>query len=190
MNQRQDKGLTHFAMHHADIQAEVGWLDQLIDEMAVVQADVLSVVVPIKDEKGLTSTGLQDPKTCKIRRLTMREIFTLPKTFNAKDCSQLGDTDNRQLTTDNYLMVNTGLWICDFTKPWVEEAFFEIRDKIIQLPDGRFAANVLPEDWNFSGWCANQGLKVFATRRVKSHHYGRARFSNTHAWGDWPTDCP
>jgi hypothetical protein len=98
LNQRQDKGLTHFAMHHADIQAEVGWLDQLIDEMAAVQADVLSVVVPIKDEKGLTSTGLQDPKTCKIRRLTMREIFTLPKTFTAKDCTPLGDTDNRQLT--------------------------------------------------------------------------------------------
>src|ERR1700722_2018308 len=52
LNQRRDKSLTHFAMHHADIQAEVGWLDQLIDEMAAVQADVLSVVVPIKDEKG------------------------------------------------------------------------------------------------------------------------------------------
>ena len=26
------------------------------------------------------------------------------------------------------LMINTGLWLCDFTKPWVEQAYFEIRD--------------------------------------------------------------
>ena len=62
LNQRRDKGLTHFAMHHADVGAEPGWIDILLEEMAKVGADVIATVIPIKDNRGLTSTGIQDPE--------------------------------------------------------------------------------------------------------------------------------
>jgi hypothetical protein len=62
LNERHDKGLTHFAMHHADIQAPAGWIDTLLAQQERVGADVLSVVVPIKDGRGLTSTGVRDPQ--------------------------------------------------------------------------------------------------------------------------------
>src|SRR5271169_2349317 len=58
LNQREKLGLTHFAMHHADVAAPSGWLDTLVDEMHRVGADVLSCVIALKDARGLTSTAL------------------------------------------------------------------------------------------------------------------------------------
>ncbi len=52
-----------------------------------VGADVIATVVPIKDNRGLTSTGLQDPDTLQIRRLTMTEVFRLPVTFSRRHCT-------------------------------------------------------------------------------------------------------
>jgi hypothetical protein len=177
LNQRGIFGLTHFAMHHADIQAPPFWLDVLLAEMSRVQADLLSVVVPIKDQRGLTSTGSRHPVHGNIRRFTMKEIYDLPETFS------IADTDN----PDHWLMVNTGLWVCDFTKPWVTNVVFSILDSIVH-EDGRFQARTLPEDWNFSGWCARQELRVFATRKVPVLHHGRSSYSNERVWGEWHTD--
>ena len=39
------------------------WLDKLIGEMTRTRCDILSVVLPIKDGKGLTSTGYMDKET-------------------------------------------------------------------------------------------------------------------------------
>jgi hypothetical protein len=178
LNQRQALGLTHFAMHHADIGAEPGWLDTLIDEQQRVGADVISAVVPIKDGRGVTSTGLQHQDSLEIKRLTLKEVHKLPATFAAHHTN----------VAEHRLVVNTGLWICDFTSPWVEEACFEVRDRIVKGEDGLFRANVLSEDWNFSGWCGRRGLKVFATTAVMVGHFGRSRFGNETPWGEWDHD--
>jgi len=185
LNQRKERGITHFAMHHSDVQAEIGWLDKLIAEMTRTRCDVLSVVLPIKDEKGLTSTGFMDKESGMITRLTMKQVYGnhLPRTFDKYRLRNHGHAPR-----DATLMVNTGLFLVDFTKPWVEEAHFEIRDRIVKTPEGRFIANVLPEDWNFSVWCNEKGLDVRATTVVKATHHGRAGFANDHAWGDWETD--
>jgi hypothetical protein len=177
LNERQDKCLTHFAMHHADIAAPAGWLDVLLEEMERVGADVISCIVPIKDARGLTSTGLQDPETGEITRFTMKQVLQLPETF---DAAGLGSV--------HHLMVNTGLWVCDFGEAWVEQVCFEIRDRITRGTAGRYIANALPEDWNFSAWCARQGLKVFATRKVPVSHHGTAVFKNDSGWGEWHSD--
>jgi hypothetical protein len=177
LNER-DKGLTHFAMHHADIQAPPYWVDTLLEEQERVGADVLSVVIPIKDARGLTSTGTRDPDSGNITRLTMKEACALPETFSILDTTR----------PEHWLMINTGLWICDFTKPWVEEVCFSILDATKKREDGTFTAHALPEDWNFSGHCARKGLKVFATTKVKVSHHGRAGFTNDRPWGDWETD--
>jgi hypothetical protein len=178
LNQRRERGLTHFAMHHADLAAPAGWLDTLIDEMQWSGADVLSVVVPIKDARGLTSTAVQHVESGALRRLTMHEIAELPETFDGAAVCKPGEV----------LLVNTGLWVCDFTRPWVEEAWFTIADRIVRRPDGTFQANVFSEDWNFSAWCQRRGLRVFATRIVPVKHFGAAGFGNEAAWGEWSTD--
>jgi hypothetical protein len=177
LNTRAERGWTHFAMHHADVSAEPRWLDTLLAEMDRVAADVLSVVIPLKDERGLTSTAVRTPGRDDFRRLTLREVMALPPTFAAAD-----------VALDKVLLVNTGLWLCRFTAPWVEGVCFEVRDRIYQDEAGRFRAAVLPEDWNFALWCADHGLKVFATRAVKVTHRGGQDYGNDTAWGTWATD--
>jgi len=182
LNQRSQCGWTHFAMHHSDVEAPAGWVDVLIDEMDRVEADIISAVIAIKDNRGLTSTGWQGPETKRIRRLTVREALQLPPTFSAADLPTLGKPAGQ------HLMVNTGLWVCRFTDSWIEEVCFTIRDAIGRLPDGRFWPRCVPEDWGFSAWCAERGLKVFATRAVSVIHHGRAGYTNARPWGEWETD--
>src|SRR5437868_11655683 len=47
LNERAGRGWTHFAMHHADVQAPAGWVDTLAEEMGRAGADVISAVLPI-----------------------------------------------------------------------------------------------------------------------------------------------
>jgi predicted O-methyltransferase YrrM len=181
LNGRTAWGTSHWAMHHADIQSRPGWLDELIAEMERVGADVLSVVVPIKDERGLTTTAVGDDGQV-LRRLTMHEVYGLHETFEAAD---LG------LPEGQYLMVNTGLWVCRFDVPWVAPPVFPgfyFTDGIFQLPDGSIGAGEISEDWNFSSFCARQRLRVFATRKVPVIHHGGKGYPNTEPWGTWARD--
>ncbi len=180
LNERQERGYTHFAMHHADIQAPVGWVDVLLNELDRHKADVISAVVAIKDYRGLTSTGYRSSNLGPISRLTVKEVNDLPETFDLEDA--LGTEGKR-----HWLMVNTGLWVCRFTEPWVEDVCFNICDAI-QKVDGRFQPRCLPEDWNFSGFCAQRGLKVMATRKLRVLHHGDTGFPNNGTWGEWDHD--
>jgi hypothetical protein len=173
LNQRKS-GVTHFAMHHSDIAVPAGWLDTLLEEKERVGADVLSAVIPIKDLRGLTSTGWMDTQTGRITRLTMKEVYELPESFDARP--------------GQWLMVNTGLWVCDLRAPWVEDVCFSIVDAIGHDAEGNFWPRCIPEDWNFSRWCAREGLRVFATRRVPVTHYGTSGYTNSRPWGEWQTD--
>jgi hypothetical protein len=176
------EGITHFAMHHADIEAEPGWLDVLLDELERTGADVLSAVVPIKDNRGVTSTGHADPATHRIRRLTMHEVQRLPETFGPGQLWMAGKP------ASDYLMVNTGLWVCNLTRPWAEEVCFTVQDAITRDGRGRFWPRCVPEDWGFSFWLQQRGLRVLATRKVKVIHHGRAGYANDRPWGEWETD--
>lgn len=202
LNQRAELGLTHFVMHHADISTEPGWLDKLLSVHEKSGADMTGVVVPIKDPRGVTSTGYRTygqvecdcgrwPKCwrCKgtgsyrdyydVTRFTMKEVQKFPETFDINQAGKPGTA----------LMLNTGLWVCDFTKPWVEEVYFHIADRIRRDPStGRFQPCVLSEDWFFSTMCHERGLRLVATRAVKATHYGRFGFANDSPWGKWETD--
>lgn len=178
LNKRQELGLTHFAMLHSDVVPCHGWLDLLIAEQQRVGVDVLSVVIPIKDERGLTSTGLFFPETKQVERLTMTEVHALPPTFGHKGVIKHG----------GLLLVNTGCWVCDFTQPWVEDVHFWVTDTIVRAPDGTFQAQNMPEDWNFSLWCHGHQVSLAATRAVAVEHHGLAEYSNQTVWGTWQTD--
>lgn len=183
---RDERGVTHFAMIHSDVEPEPYWLDKMLSIMTERQADVVSAVVAIKDRHGLTSTGgigRSDPSRL-TRRLTLTEAHQLPETF-----------DGRELPwPDHRLVVNTGLMLCDLRRPWFEpddDARLPVRfryESEIVYRDGRYYANAEPEDWLFSQDVENAGGRLVATRGVAVSHWdGGTRYPND-AWGDWLTD--
>ncbi len=208
-DQRAGHDITHFAMLHDDVVPEDGWLNTLLEDMATSGADLVSAVVPIKNEFGLTSTAIDDPKDGYLveRRLTMKEVGNLPDIFTAADCGY----------PDRALLVNTGCWVCDFTKPWRFFTKFEIRDRVVWVtqgkrylptevmnedgtfkegfddPTGHWSADVDPEDWNFSRQLFRMGAKVVATKRVRLAHAGNLHYANYASsdgsmWGEWDHD--
>lgn len=191
LNSRDYYGLTHFASFHNDIMIGVDfWLDVMIDEMNACGADMISSVVRIKDNSGCTSTGvLLGDEYAGTRRLTMKEIERLPPTFCAADVE-------RVLGFKGELAVNNGIFVCDFTKPWVEHICekdgrvrgFTATDHIYKDESGLWVAAIDTEDWKFSRWAAEQGLKVFATNKLLNDHEGPGRYRNVSRPDQWDTD--
>jgi hypothetical protein len=169
----------YFAMHHSDIGAPDGWLDVLIETLEQERADLVSAVVPIKTAHGHTSTGVVDMDGRRRRRLTVREVATLPPVFDAKVAGELCGVKNPRL------IVNTGLWVCRFRAlPGVEELHFHMGDSI-RLEGGKFRAHCTPEDWTWSMDLAARGLKVLATSRGAHgvRHWPRAALGAEPAGG-------
>lgn len=164
----------YFAMQHTDIEPEEFWLDKLIDELEANDLDVLGVVAPIKDARGVTSTALarDDGSTWRVHcRLTMREVFRLPETFTTADVGRP-------------LLINTGLWVCRFREDWARKVHFTVNDRIVvDRATGEYRAQVEPEDWFVSRLYHELGLKVGCTRKVFLEHRGTMAFTNRVAWG-------
>ena len=181
----RSKGFTHWAILHADIcPLQNDWLDTLRSEMERVGADVMSAVVPLKSNDGLTSTGLavqefyakryggvEELDPWAVKRLTMKEIYDLPETF-----------------TDENLVVNSGCMIVDITKPFAEKICFTIQDRIVRDENGEFKALVFSEDWSFSQQVRKLGGSIWATRKVGLYHVGKNCFFNTSVFGSCESD--
>lgn len=178
-NLRKKQPVDYFVMLHADIVPERYWVDKLVAEMVRTKADLISCVVPIKSSAGITSTAIDSPDPWEVqRRLTMKEVMKLPETFSAKDCGFPGRT----------LLVNSGCWIADFSKLWVEDVRFQICNAIDRTAEGDARARVMSEDWDFSRQIARHGGEVLATRKVSLHHVGPNSFGNQTAWGSHEMD--
>jgi hypothetical protein len=166
-----------FLLLHADIIPinVAGWLDDLMmARREVVQradrpkCEVLSAVVPIKDRRGTTSTGIEGPLPRGPVRYTIRQTLEMPVTF-----------------THPELLVNTGLLLIDLrNNEWIRKICFSICDEILEFPDGRRMAAVGPEDWNFSRQARAAGVTLWATRAVKLNHRGTFNYDNFTAWGE------
>lgn len=189
LNRQADgEDITHFAMLHDDIAPDDFWVDTLMEDLLHYEADLMAAVVPIKDATGLTSTAIEDPNDLFSveRRLTVAEIKDLPPVFTAADCGYPG----------RKLLVNTGCWVCDFTKPWrlatnddgSLKLRFTIKDTIRRNQFGRWSAEVAPEDWNFSRDLHDLGAKVMASKRLGVNHFGMIPFRNDQDWGQWKYD--
>ncbi len=180
-NSQKEAGWTDWAMHHADVSVPPLWLDAMVDEKRRVGADVLSAVIAIKDERRLTSTGVVEANGT-IRRLTLKEVHRLPETFSAADTTAAGIVGE--------LVVNTGLLLVDFTQPWARDFCFSLADSIATDPDGTQRPLSLPEDWNFSHWCNEKGLRLFATRKLLVQHWdgGTCWDNGPHPDEGWDTD--
>lgn len=175
LNMKKDVGATHFAMIHSDVDPQLGWLDTLMSELKKFDADLVSVVIPIKNSCGLTSTALHTGDLWNPRRLTLTEAMQLPETFAEGDVGYP-------------LLVNTGLWVCRLDRHWVDEVCFDSLKRIVTLEDGSKVAQCVSEDWFFSDQLNQRGCKVMATRKVPLVHHGEREFDNERPWGLWKTD--
>lgn len=178
---RNTDGVTHFAMLHNDVIPCRYWLDILMEELNAGDYDMVSAVIPLKNPKGLTSTGLGTDSLWNVRRLTMTEIYDLPETFSAKDVSYR-PVDNGQL------LLNTGCWLMRLDQPWVEGLCFRQQDMIAwSIIDQKYVAQSISEDWDFTRQLLGRGCRVAATRKVPIIHE-RPEFHNRAPWGEWKTD--
>jgi hypothetical protein len=173
LNASRKGRVDYFAMIHSDIEPGEFWLDPLIDELEAKNLDVLGVVAPIKDGRGMTSTALAhesgDPYRLKAR-LTMAEVFRLPETFTSADVGAP-------------LLINTGLWVCKFREEWARKIYFTVNDRIMLDRDGEYIPQIEPEDWFFSRLLHELGLKVGCTRKIPLMHQGRTAYPNDRPWG-------
>jgi hypothetical protein len=200
LNGRSEHDIKWFAMLHGDIVPEDYWLDTLIDEAEAHDADVMSAVVPFKNQSGLTSTALSDPSNpwAPFCRLTQRQVThcNFPPTFDAHEATRtLGGWP--KLSGDpclpaecladapggSRLLVNTGCFVARIDRPWAEQVHFNIADRIVKRDDGMFEAQVQSEDWQFSRMVADLGGKVMATTKVALDHKGGANYSSRVSWG-------
>ncbi len=175
----------YFALLHADIHPDGPWLDVLIEQLK--GADAVHAVVAIKDNRGLTSTaiGSKNDGFSPSRRLTVREVQSLPDTFSLGDIQRLLPGP---LPPDPCLLPNTGVfavrrrsWCYDFPG-------FTINDSIAVDSNGLRYARAEPEDWGFGRWAAKKGLVVKGTSLIKTTHFGRASYVNYVGWGEWDQD--
>ncbi len=192
--------VTHFAMLHSDITPEAGWLDILLSELDRLGADLVSAVSPIKDTRGLTSSGIGDPNNrwSPLRRFTVRELLKMPETFNAAEVGYEGYP----------LLHNTGCWVCDLRNPLFREEepdgsaklFFDFarrvyrsaisREGIVKLGTkaGRWVFSCESEDWYFSRKLHEANANSYITRKVKLTHRGFVEYPNSAAWGTYEHD--
>jgi len=188
LNARAD-GFTWFAMLHSDIRPDNYWVDTLIDEAEKYGADMVSAVVPIKDPRGLTSTGLFDAMNPWLPRfrITLKEAHDcLPETFDKWDAAALhpvaAEISDGQ-AADWTLDVNTGCCVVRLDRDWADlGVWFENHDRIV-LKDGKWIPETQSEDWVFSRKISNAGGKVMATRRVRCWHNGTGTWRSDKVWG-------
>jgi hypothetical protein len=193
------RNITRFVMLHSDIIPEDWWADKLLLELEETDADLLSVVVPIKDSRGLTSVAIDDPidEWGVYRRLTMSEVIELPETFGIYDCVKNGLTDGHVWKPSDRLLVNSGCWACRFDREWNNDensdgslkSYFTIKDKIqFNSTTGRYETVVMPEDWHFSRCLNKLGRDIKVTRKVRLGHRGALYYPNDSVWGDYKQD--
>jgi len=171
------KTYTHFALHHDDLQAPPGWLDHLHEVMEDTGATVVSAVVAIKDLRGVTSTGWQDPMNGNVRRITTTELMALPGVIKAEHSP----------LKSFYLAVNTGLTLIrigEWMKDWPG---FQIQTQL-RFEEDQYRCYVMSEDWGMSHWLQSRGHLVVATKHLNIVHHGSMIYETDHAWGKYKTD--
>lgn len=158
----------YFAMMHSDIEVPMWWLDTLVEELENNQLDVVSAVIPIKNDLRVTSTAMLDPgrKGELVYRLTYDDVKKLPKTFDNDDVKTI-------VGKGESLLLNTGCWIAK-AGDWMREFPGFQTDAVIKRDEktGLFVPLTMPEDWRFSAWCNTKGVKIGATTALLVTHYG------------------
>lgn len=184
-----------FAMLHSDISPGPYWVDKLIQEAEMHDADLVSAVVPIKCDDGITSTAMTNPDNplqnwC---RLMIRQVNheSFPRTFDADMARDALAALPREMAvhcpSGAKLLLNTGCMVVRLDRPWCEEVWFEQFDRIAKI-DGRWQMMALSEDWTFSRKVAERGGKVMASTVLDLYHKGIYEWPSRARDFGWPKD--
>lgn len=184
------------------------WLDVMIEELESDSYDVMHAVTAIKDERGVTSTGVGDINEPHqwIRKITTTELNRMPETFGLDAVLEVFGNTGFKPDAKLCLMPNTGCLLIKQAPKWRKFPGFCMRDRLavrmkdgflvmptfdqaqqtddelLDVPGDIVAVNI-PEDWNFGLWCARHRFKVGATRRVKTNHWGQSCYPSSYGWG-------
>jgi hypothetical protein len=195
LNERESAGIGWFAMLHADVVPEEWWVDKLIAEAEEHKADMMSAVVALKDDRGISSTAIAGNDYWRqFGRLTMHQLHAegFPQTFGMREaCESLKRLDGPLRVPNcplSRLLLNTGCCVLRMSHEWVEKLYFRQLNKIERLPNGKFQAYDFSEDWWFSRLVESFGGLCMATTKVRTTH-GLFRFPNDKAWGRVMNDC-
>lgn len=172
--------VTHLVYMHNDVVPEAGWLDKLICEQLETEADMLSVVMAIKDMDGKSSCAIDDQPYEVMRRIMMQEVYDLPETFCAEDCGYPAGS----------LLVNHGLCVFDFTKPWWRETH-EFDDYKALLKHGTDLFGSVAEAEDKTAWWQKVALAVWEGRISAPNEPGtlKLRFTSPDRIKRKPTDA-
>lgn len=187
-----------FLLHHSDLGVStfddhLCWLDILVERLIQLNAAVLSVVSPIKSMAGHLSMGLdlEAGNTHTLRRLTVRELQSLPKYVIGRiHLCELFGIDPRAAGA---FIVNTGVLLMDLRRfPWAKLRWpgFQIIDSIEWSLDEQPLSFTEPEDWALSRWLYRHELPYYATRELILEHPGIYNYNNQGFWGEAHDSCP
>ena len=186
INAHQNGEISHFAMLHSDVQPMGQWLDILLDDMGN-DYDLVSAVSAIKDNRGLSSSGvgdLADPWTPH-RRWTMKELQEFPEVFTAADAGY----------PDRVLLHNNACFAVDLrSECWRKTGPDGALLATHQFPsrtahDGHWwVCRGESEDWYYSRTAHLAGARSAITRRVRMVHTGSMPFTNWQPWGKFEVD--
>ena len=186
--------LTDWIMVHSDVapialdSKPMRWIQDAVEERRRAKADVLSAVIPLKDDSGKTSTAVMNWQTKNMRPLCLEECLppNVPETFSIASLAH-GNEDVRRNGGD-CLLINTGYWIADLAGAWTRRICFRIYDTIIMGDDGYDEAQAVGEDYLFSMDLYRLGLRVCATTKFTCNHAGTWKWPNYVAYGKGERD--
>ncbi len=184
LNMAASGEITHFAMLHADIAPEEWWLDKLLSEMDRTGVELLSVAVPIKDPRGVTSCGIGNPadRWHPLKRFTMEELYNLPETF---DAAGAGFPGYPLLHNDGCIVMDLRCKKFFATDDDGLRAHFDFPRRIAKNEDGTFTPQGESEDWFWSRRLHELGVVSAITRKVKLTHDCQFSFPNSGPWGTY-----
>lgn len=195
LNERVSEGFSLFAILHYDIRPQQYWLDVLVEQLAVHEADLMSAVAPLTGrDNGYTSTALaaSAEQLAERRRLTQSQLHhpQFPDTFDARMAAdaieQLPLPFRLFPCPKQFLWCNTGCCVVRIDREWDWTRVCFASDDRLVLADGQYQAYVLSEDWLFSQRVAEAGGKVMATRLVKLTHLSEEtgkQYRSDQVWG-------
>lgn len=185
----------YFILLHSDIGVYsnipgTSWADILVNRLRQLEMASVSVVSPIKNEQGVTSTALQLHKNNPygMRRITVKELEKLPPQCILKeDVCKLFNVPQEEAGP---LLINTGVLCMDLKNvDWFGLRWpgFHIEDCIAWNKQGVPDPYTTPEDWNLSRWLDRKKLSYCAISDLQINHLGSKSFTNFGNWG-WDTD--
>lgn len=183
-------GFDYIFYIHSDIGVHsrngLSWVDNIILRMQQSGAAVISTVVPIKNDLGVTSTAIQLSKISPypLKRLTVKQLGSIKQTplIDRETVCRVMDLNPSDVGA---LLVNTGVMCMNLKEfDWTKWSGFNIFDKIVWNTKKKAKGFTIPEDWHLSIWLHSMGWPYYVSKELKVIHGGYNEYFNYGNWGE------